>query len=237
MVLEVEKAPASSQRTMSKRTSNASKFKSAEFIKDSDDEEQEGTSNREGAKFTPYDRFKTLVPSGSTTKHRKDAKVQSISSSQKQSPLVQNGRLPKKPKLDISSSFHKAKASVDVKPILTHNTAFQFANSSSSSIKRPLEVNGRPQNKPKLDISSSSSSDSQESDSQIDGEESSKGSQNNSSSGTGTSDGSQSETNRSMERSNKTQSETSISTGRSNESGAQLAYKNSVLCVSAKLIR
>ena len=237
MALAIEKTPASSQRSVSKGTPKASKFKSAEFIKDSDDEDQVQTSNREGAKFTPSDRFKDLAPIGSTIRRRKDAKVQGISSSQKQSPLIQNGGLPKKSKLAISSSFHKAKASADVEPILMHNTAFRFANLSSSSEKRPLEVNGRPPKKPKLDISSSSSSDSQENDSQNDGEESSEGSQSNTSSGTGTSDGSRSETTRSIERSNKSQSETSISTGRSNESGAQLAYKKSVLCVSAKLLR
>lgn len=238
MALEVRKPPGSSQRNVSRGSSKASKIKSAEFIKDSDEEEPVETSNnisKEGAEFTPSNNFKASVPVGSTTRRKKDAKVQDVASSQKQSPVVQNGRLPKKPKLDISSSFNKSKASAHVEPLLTGNKAFKFANPQSFSKQKPLELNGRLPKKQKLDISSPSGSDSQESDSQNDGEESRDGSESDTSSSAGTSDGGQSETSRTMERSKKRQSETSSSVGRSNESGAQLAYKNSALCVSVQL--
>lgn len=237
MAVEVGNNPASAHRSVSNGAMKASKFKSAEFIEDSDDEEPVETSNREGAKYTPSDSSKISVPVESVKKRNKSAKGQDFSNSPKPSPspLVQNGRLPKKPKLDMSSSFHKAKASVDVEPVLTHNSTLQSANFSSSPGKRLLEVNGRPSKKRKLDISSSSSSDSQESDIQSDGEEGNGGSHSDASSDTGASDASRSGRHRSTERSNKSQSETSISTGTSNEGGGLLPVKNSAPWVFAQL--
>ena len=225
MALEAGNTLGSSQRSVSKRVSKASKIKSAEIIEDSDeDEEPAATSNktsREGAKFALSNSFKASVPVESSLKRNKEAKLQDVSSSPNQRQLVQNGRLPKKPKLDMSSSLDKPKASVQTKSPSMQNTAFQSKDVSSSPKQRSMEVNGKPPNKQKLDISGSSGSDPQESDGQSDREESSDESESGTSS-KGISDGSQSETSRSV--------------GRSNASGARPASKKSALCASVQLI-
>lgn len=224
MVLGAAKNIRSSQKNRSKAAQKASKIKSAEIIEDSDDEEPVGTSDKtsqEGVKGTLLSSSKASAPIESTIKRNEEGKTQDVSSPLKQSPLVQNGRLPKKPKLDISSSFDRSKASVHVEPNFLRNTAFQFGNVPPSSKKKALELDGGLPKKQKPDVSSSSDSGSKKIYSQSDGEASSNESESERSSNTGTSDGSQ--------------SETSISMGRSKESGAQPAYKESALCASIQL--
>lgn len=224
MALEAGNTPGSSQRSGSKRVSKASKIKSAEIIEDSDEEEEPvATSNktsREGAKFAPSNNFKASIPVESSLKRNKQAKIQDVSSTPNQRQLVQNGRLPKKPKLDISSSLDRPKASVQTKSPSMQNTAFQSKDVSSSPVQRSMEVNGKPSKKQELDISGSGS-DPQESDSQNHQEESSDESEGETSR-KGISDGNQSETSGSVER--------------SNASGARPASKNSALCASVQLI-
>ena len=198
---------------------------------DSDDEEPVGTSNKisqggnEGVKVVSS---KNSNPSASieTNQYRKkEAKTQDVSSSSKRSSLVQNGKLPKKQKPDISTSIDRSKASVPVEPTLMRNknlTNIKFGELSSPPKQRPLVINGRPQNKQELDISGSFGAESQEIDSRSDREESDDEIQSETSSNTGRSSGRQSET-------------SSSSIGRNNESRAQSAPNNSVLCASMQL--
>lgn len=228
MAFEAKANRGSPQKTVSKGVSKASKFKSEEIIKDSDDEEEPvGTSNktspggRKGVKFAPPDKFKASTPIKPITARKKEVDILDVSGSPQQSPLIQNGRQAKKQKPDVFSSLDRSKASVHIESDLMRNTESKLGDLSSSPRERPLMLNGRPPKKPKPDISGSSgssSADSKDIYSKSDQEEGS--------------DESQSETTSSVGNSNESQSEISRGIGRSKKSGAQPVSKNSALCAS-----
>lgn len=223
-----DKNSGSSRKTSSKRGSKASKIKSAEIVKDSDEEESEGTSHKtsrgrdEGVKLASSGKPQASMPIDSKKSRHETVNLQDLPRSPKLKASVPNARLPKEQKLDSSNSFDKSKTSLHTEPSLALDKQSKRGDISSPPKSKPLVVNGEPPKKQEPDNSDSSGSDSQEIYSQSDGDESSNESQSSRSSSIGRSDGNQ--------------SETSSSIGRSNEPRAHPGSKNSALCASIQLV-
>lgn len=143
MALEAKNHPSSSQKAISKRVTKGSKFKSAEIIKDSDDEEPVETTNKtsqgggDRIRVASPDRPKASIHIEPTIMRNTEAKPKGVSSSPKRSPLMLNGRSPKKQKLDVSNS-----SGSDSQEIYSQSDGEKSSNGSQSETSRRSNESG-----------------------------------------------------------------------------------------------